>query len=190
VKIFFGGSTKRLYDHKEKYLAIRQIILDQGHILTRDWIKKELDGDTLKPHARYYDLVHKAVNEADAAILDYAAWTPSIGVQLEMALERGLPTLLLFDDEDSKKNRSLGDEFINPKHFKKIHREVVNKKNLPIIIGDFLLWSEKNKPVVRFNLEIDREHDDFLKLMAAKNNSSKAEEIRRLIEEKVSSGNE
>lgn len=185
MKIFFGGSTKRLYEKKKEYLAIRKIILDAGHSLTRDWVKKELEGDTLKPHAKYYDLVHKAVNEADVAILDYAAWTPSIGVQLEMALEKGLPTLLLFDDEDSRKNRSLGDEFISPKHFKKIRREVVRNENLQPVVLEFLTWAEKNKPVVRFNLEIERELDDFLKQLATKNNTSKSEEIRRLIQEKV-----
>lgn len=189
MKIFFGGSTKRLYEKKEDYLAIRQTILDQGHTLTRDWIKKELEGDTLKPHAKYYDLVHKAVNEADAAILDYTAWTPSIGVQLVMALEKGVPTLLLFDSEDAKKNRTLGDEFISPKYFKKIKREVVNEKNLKKVISDFLGWAEDNKSIVRFNLEIDRELDDYLKKLAAENNTSKAEEIRKLIQQKVEAKN-
>lgn len=185
MKVYFGGSSQKLKDRREDYLTIRKIILDGGHSITRDWIKKEIEGDTLQPHAKYYDLALKAVNDADAVILDYTAWTPSVGMQLLMALEKGVPSLLLFNSRDPRKNKSLADEFISPRYFKHIKRGVYTNKTAHTVINGFLAWAEKSKPVVRFNLEIERQLDDYLKKIAARNNTSKAEEIRRLIQEKA-----
>lgn len=185
MKVYFGGSSQKLKDRRKDYLAIRKVILDCGHSLTRDWVKKEIEGDTLQPHAKYYDLALKAINNADAVVLDYTAWTPSVGMQLLMALDKGIPTLLLLDSRDPRRNKSLADEFISPRYFKYIKRSVFTNKNAFKIINEFLAWAEESKPIVRFNLEIEKELDDYLKKIATKNNTSKAEEIRRLIQEKA-----
>lgn len=42
-------------------------------------------------------------------------------------------------------------------------------------------WVEENKRLVRFNLEIERELDNYLKEKAKQNKTNKSEEIRKLI---------
>lgn len=180
MKIFFGGSTQRFYEHKKDYLAIRKIILELGNSLTRDWVKLEMAGKT-DVHTTYYDLVEKAIRGSNAVILDYTSMSSSAGEQLLMAVERGIPTLLLIDASEKIKVPPLHDFFISSNHLKYVKKEEFNQKNLQDKITQFLNWVKENKSIARFNLELEKELDDYLKKKAAKNVTSKADEIRKLI---------
>ena len=60
-------------------------------------------------------------------------------------------------------------------------KQKYTKRNLNKTITDFLTWVESNKSIVRFNLEVEKELDDYLKEKAKQNKTSKSEEIRKLI---------
>lgn len=181
MKIFFGGSAPGFRTNKRDYLKIRKSILDLGYGLTRDWIDEELKGKVKRSHNEMYELTEKAIKSADSVILDYSYNISAVGQQLLLALERGVPTLLLAKDSKDTKDSPLSDWFISSRHHKYLKKQKYTRKNLRKIIADFLTWVENNKSIVRFNLEVEKELDDYLKEKAKQNKTSKSEEIRRLI---------
>ncbi len=181
MKIFFGGTLPGFEKNKENYLEIRKTLLSLGHKLTRDWINEELKGKVSRKQSEMYDLTEKAIKESDTVILEYSHDIAAVGQQLVLALQRNTPVLLLVKDSNNKENSPLSDYFVSSKSFKYLKKEKYKSKNLRKIISGFLKWVDENKTIIRFNLEIERELDDYLKMKALKNNSSKSEEIRNLI---------
>jgi len=185
MKVFFGGSLPRFKSNKEDYLEIRKAILGLKHKLTRDWLDEEIKGGIKRSHCEMYELTEKAIIEADAVILEYSHDISAVGQQLVLSLERGLPTLLLVKDSNNIENSPLSDWFVSSRHYKYLKKEKYKKKDLRKIIRNFLKWVEENKRIVRFNLELEKELDDYLKEKARQNKTSKSKEIRKLILESI-----
>ncbi len=167
--------------NKTDYLKIRQQICLLGHKLSRDWIDEEIKGNKEITVSKMYELTEKAIKESDAVILEYSHNISAVGQQLVLSLQKNIPTLLLIKDSDKVEDSPLSDFFISSNYYKYLKKQKYKKTNLKKIIEDFLKWVELNKSTVRFNLEIERELDEYLKLKAKQNKSSKAEEIRKLV---------
>lgn len=181
MKVFFGGSLPGFEDNKKNYLKIREAVLSLGHKLTRDWVDEEIKGKVTRTQGEMYELTEKAINEADAVILEYSHNIGAVGQQLVLSLQRSIPVLLLVKNGNSSENSPLSDYFIGTKYYKNLKKEKYEIKTVKRLVSGFLRWVEENKSLVRFNLEIERELDDYLKEKAEKNGSSKSEEIRKLI---------
>lgn len=181
MKVFFGGTVPGFEANKDNYLEIRKAILALGHRLTRDWLKEEMKGKVTRTPSEMYELTEKAIKEADAVILEYSHDIGAVGQQLVLSLQRNTPVLLLAKDGDGSEDSPLSDYFIASRYYKYLKKEKYKITSVKKIVSDFLRWVEGGKSIVRFNLEIERELDDFLKEKAKKNKSSKSEEIRKLI---------
>jgi hypothetical protein len=180
MKIFFGGTLSGLENNKEDYLGIRKAILNSGHKITRDWIDEERVG-VARSSSEMFELTEKAINESDAVILEYSRSVDSVGQQLTLALQRKMPVLLLVKDGAGSESDLLDDFFISSKHYKHLKIEKYLPKNINGIVTNYLQNLGGNKSIVRFNLEIERELDDYLKNKAKENRTSKSEEIRKLV---------
>lgn len=185
MKVFFGGSLPGLEANKEDYLKIRDAIVSGGAKLTRDWIEEEISRKTELTQGEMYELTEKAIKQADAVVLEYSDNISSGGQQLVLSLQRNIPILLLIRDGDNIEDSPLSDYFISPKYHKYLKKEKYNKLSIKKIISEFLVWVKNNKKVVRFNLEIEKDLNDYLQDKADKNKSSKSEEIRKLILEDI-----
>lgn len=181
MKIFFGGSLHAFQENSKSYLEIRKTLLTLRQKLTRDWIREELRGKVKRNQNEMYELTEKAIHNADAVILEYTHNTSAAGQQLILALERGLPTLLLVKNSKNAEDSLLSDYFVNSKHYKYLKKERYNGTNVKKIIVGFLKWADQNRSIVRFNLELEKELDDYLKEKALANRTSKSEEIRKLV---------
>jgi len=186
MKVFFGGSLPGFKENKKDYIEIRKAIIASKNKLTRDWISEELEDNPKRSHSEMYELTEKAIKTADAVILEYSDHISAVGQQLILSLEQQLPTLLLIKDVYRAKMISSNDLFIGSKHRKYLRKEKYTEKSIKNTIEDFLKWAEDNKKLVRFNLELPRELDDYLKDKSKENNSSKSEEIRKLIQADIS----
>lgn len=182
MKVFFGGTLPRFEAKKEDYIAIRQNLLDAGCTIMRDWIKEELEGKVKTTWPQRWHLVQEALKQSDACILDCTFMDVYVGEQLAMVVEKEIPLLLLVDGSSGNVQDSpLTDYFISNDHMQFIQKKTYTQHNLHAIIKDFLDWVKVNKRIVRFNLEIEKNLDDYLKEKAKKNNTSKSEEIRKLV---------
>jgi len=185
MKIFFGGTLPGFEKNKKNYLEIRKTILSLGHKLTRDWVNEELKGKVSRKPSEMYDLTEKAIKDSDTVILEYSHDIAAVGQQLVLSLQRNIPVLLLVNDSNSSEDSPLSDYFVSSKSFKYLRKEKYKTKSIKKIILEFLKWVEENKTIVRFNLEIERELDDYLKEKASRNKTSKSEEIRNLVLEDI-----
>jgi hypothetical protein len=175
--LHFGGSLPGLENDMADYHAIRSFLIQEGHTIARDWLGKQ----------RHEGLVNifseneRSISRSDAIILDATYDTHGVGIQLAIALMHKRPTLLLIKDH--------ADMAV-------AHPRLVNEKDRPLLrtamhdnidqakvsISEFIKWVENNDKLARFNMELDRKLDNYLKLKGRVNHTSKTEEIRKLIE--------
>lgn len=179
--LHFGGSRNGLEAHPDDYLAIRDAILSAGHTLSRDWLKHEHS----KGVVNLFTENEKAIANSDGIILDATYDTHGVGIQLALALMYKRPTLLLV--RHGAKNPIPDLTIINANDKKLIcSREYKNITDIGKILSDFNDWIQSHSRLARFNIELDRKLDNYLKLKAKLNQTSKSEEIRRLVEEDLS----
>lgn len=184
MKIFFGGTLSGFENNKNDYLEIRKAILNSGHKITRDWIYEEQNGVT-RSSSEMFELTEKAINESDGVILEYSCNVDSVGQQLTLALQRNISVLLLVKDGINSEVDVLDDFFISSKYHKRLKIQKYQSNNINEILSVYIRNLEDGKSVIRFNLEIERELDDFLKHKAKENGTSKSEEIRKIIIENI-----
>ena len=179
MKIFFGGSIPGFIEDKNSYLRIRNLIVKLGNSLTRDWLMIEIRGKKTRP-SDMVNFTQKAINKSDATIIEGSHDISAVGSQIKLSVEKGLPTLVLLQTHTGKKNL-LSDYFIEEKYHKFVKVEKYDLNSLEEILSNFLSWARTNRKIVRFNLEIEKDKDDYLKVLADRNKTSKSEEIRKLI---------
>jgi hypothetical protein len=175
--IHLGGSKQGYTDHSEDYMFLRSTLLAMGHKLGRDWLGKDKNKglDSLMAENE------RSIMASDCVILDASYDAYSVGFQLALALTYQRPILLLCRDG----LRSMAEEsnLINKKDKKLIQsRTYSTPEEISQILTDFLDWTAKTSKMARFNIELDKKLDNYLKMKARINKSSKALEIRRLVQ--------
>jgi hypothetical protein len=178
MKVHFGGSGTGIKRINMNYLQIRMALRKLGCTLTRDWLNPSVDKKTPSREVAFRETI-KAINNADAVILEGTYDTSSVGKQLMLALNLELPVLILYFQKLD--GRSSLDKFIDKDSTKLVKRAVYTEKTLESKLTDFLDWAGTNTKIVRFNLELERRLDNYLKDKARRNKTSKSEEIRNLI---------
>ncbi len=176
MKVHFGGSLPAFKENPESYKKIRQAIIKNQGIILRDWIKEESLGKELGL-SDMYERTLKAIKSADAVILECTSDISSIGQQMSIAFEENIPVLLLTPKDT---NSNIG-SFISREQMKHLVRKTYSVDTIDQIIKDFFKWAEENDQFARFNLVLEKKLDQFLKEKAKQNNTSKTEEIRKLI---------
>lgn len=74
MRIFFGCTAAELLKYKKYYFSIRNFLIADGHILTRDWLPHALE--RIKKGNRTYDPkqifqgVQKSLNDSDLVIVE------------------------------------------------------------------------------------------------------------------------
>lgn len=178
MKVHFGGSGTGIEKIPANYLLIRRSLRKIGYSLTRDWLNPQIDKKTPSSEVAFQETV-KAINNSDAVILEGTYDTSSVGKQLMLALNLELPVLILYYKKLDYSS-SL-DKFIDKESSKLVKRAAYSEGNLKDKLQDFMNWASKNTSIVRFNLEVERRLDNYLKSKAKRNKTSKSEEIRKLV---------
>ncbi len=175
--IHFGGSKQGYDEHKEDYLLIRATLLESNHKLGRDWLMKDKDKglDSLMSENE------RPIIGSDSVILDASFDAYSIGFQLALAITYQRPVLLLTRAGTPSMPKELA--LINKKDKKLIQSYTYSKPDEIIeIIKKFLIWTEQTSKLARFNIELDKKLDNYLKMKARINKTSKVLEIRKLVQ--------
>lgn len=176
--LHFGGSKPGIVKNMSDYQEIRSVILNSGHKLGRDWLGEQKSKGLLN----IFSENEKSISKSDAVILDATFDTHGIGIQLGLALMYKRPTLLLIKNGASDPITGL--KFIDARDQKLLHfEEYEGASDIKKVLDPFIEWIEHNTQLARFNIELDRKLDNYLRLKSKINNTSKAEEIRRLVEE-------
>lgn len=115
MKIYFTCSTAQFFVYESNYFHIRDYLVKEGHLLTRDWlphtaqILKEGKREMRDIRKIYQECV-QALKEAELVIIEDTVSNFSTGHQITLALQNHKPTLVLWE---GKKHRQFNQMFIH-----------------------------------------------------------------------------
>jgi len=188
MKVHFTGSNYQLVEHLPQYQKIIDLLKENGHTLTREWIEEDLEQKerkeayTVEEYREIWKKVKDSIMAADVVVIE--AWNNSfsIGYQTAYALSHKKPTLVL---TPSKLNTKLSHTIIagedNPFLFMRRYTD----ETLPGILQEFLLKFQVNSKDMRFNMFIDRETQVYLDMESYKTGKTKAKIIRDMIKREI-----
>ncbi|MBD3329012.1 hypothetical protein GF357_00790 [Candidatus Dojkabacteria bacterium] len=157
MKIYFTASTAKFNQFKSTYFKIRKILIDQGHVLTRDWLPHtekliETKKHKLRNIKNIYKACIKSIREADAVIIEDTVSNFSTGHQITKALQMKKPTLVLWQ---KTKNRQFNQMFIHGLESNLLEIVEYNTGNLEETILIFLRKFRNIAKKNRFHLVLD-----------------------------------
>lgn len=186
MRIHLGGSSKGYRECPELYKLINDTIKSLGHSISNEWVHDTNSGnDTVSDK---FKGTLKGISKADALVLEKTNSSLEVGQQYHMGLERNLPVLFLCYNENARggavgsvKDQNEMNYLVDPAKIGLMYIADYNKSNIRALLSNYFdIVKEKHK-TARFNLVLEKYLDNYLKDLANKNNTSKSDEIRRLI---------
>ncbi|MBU0975196.1 MAG: hypothetical protein ABIE03_04885 [Patescibacteria group bacterium] len=188
MKIYFTCSTAEFERYKKAYHMIRSLIISEGHVLTRDWIphteemlqkgKTNIERDIKE----IYKSCIKAIDEAEAVIIEDTVSNFSTGHQITIALQGRKPTLVLWR---GKKHRQFEQMFVHGIESDLLEIAEYSASNLDEIIKSFIAKYQDNKEKSRFHLVLSGMERKYLDWCQFNKKKSRTRIIRDALREKV-----
>lgn len=192
MKIYFTCSTAEFNKYRETYFKIRNLLISENHVLTRDWLphtEERLNNNQtdLRDIKEIYQGCIKAIVDSEIVIIEDTVSNFSTGHQITKALQMRKPTLVLWQGE---KHRQFSQMFIHGIDSDIL--EVVEYKinDLEKIIKTFLNKyqdiSEKN----RFHLVLDNLERSYLDWAQNKYKKSRTKIIKDSLRKTIDSNSD
>ncbi len=193
MKVFFATSTSELKKYQQNYLDICRLIKEMGHTITRDWIDEAIRLYDQKveyiDREEIYSQVSDAIMAADVVVVEGTIASFSIGHQITLALTKNKPVLFLQLNKKKSKKDPFQNNFIDGIKSPLLTVEQYTSDELPDILNDFF---DKNagKHVVKFNIVLTREIENYLNWVSFAHRVNRSEFIRELILNHMRNGDE
>ncbi len=173
MKIYFTASTAEFDNYQKNYFAIRDFLVSEKHILTRDWLHKaryRIDhGQTeIFDMKQIYKDCMQAINDADIVIIEDTVSNFSTGHQITVALQRQKPTLVLWSEP---KHTHFKNTFINGIESDILEFYEYDLDNYKQVIRKFIKKYENANQKNRFHLvlsEVERKYLDWAQFQEGK----------------------
>lgn len=190
MKIWFGCSTADFLKYQEHYLAIRDFLVKEGHILTRDWLKPTLSAlehrKAIKGPEKLYNEVMQAVNQAELLVIEDTVSNFSTGHQITIALQRKKPVLVLWLESETK-NKYFKETFLQGYRSPYLQISQYNKDNYEEIIRAFIKKYSHATDRHRFHLVIDEVERQYLEWAKFAYGQSRTDIIRSALRQRADS---
>lgn len=190
MKIYFGSSGSNLKKYKKEYLSIRNIILNNGQDLTRDWLPEAIElfekGKDDIIRAEIYEEVMHSILEADLCIFECSVTGMSVGHQISFALSKRKPTLVILKHND----KSAVNLFIAGS--KSPHLQMKNYDTISELESTIekFLRNNSSKKKIRFNLVLEPYENDYIRWASFKYKIDKTSVLRSALDNKIKSDDE
>lgn len=186
MKVHFACSTSELTTFKANYREICSVIKGMGHTITRDWLEeaiKIVEGKKVDSLDRedVYNKVAASIFASDVVIIEGTVASFSVGHQVTLGLSKNKPTLFLVAKKPgNKKQAKMKNSFLAGLNSPLLKVVEYDDSNLPDEISDFL---NKNggRPVVKFNIVLTNEIENYLDWVSFSLKVNRSEFIRNLI---------
>jgi hypothetical protein len=187
MKVYFSCSTGEYKKHRDWYYKIRDILLKEEHILTRDWLpltdERIAKGDKeLLDIKEIYKLNIEALKNADIVIIEDTVSNFSTGHQITLALQHKKPTLVLWQGQ---KFRQFKQMFIHGIESDILEVSEYTDGNLHKIIKAFLRKYEKANERNRFHLVLNNVERNYLDWAQFIKNKSRTKVIREALRKEI-----
>ncbi len=155
------------------------------HTITRDWLEEAIrivEGDAVSTLDReeVYNKVFGSILASDVMVIEGTVASFSVGHQVTLALSKNKPTLFLVKKTVSKKSVRSKDSFLTGISSPLLTVAEYDDSNLADILNDFLN-NNGGRPVVKFNIVLTKEIENYLNWASFTHKLNKSEFIRNLI---------
>lgn len=187
MKIYFTCSTAEFNTHKDLYFEIRDFLVNENHILTRDWLdktRKRIDqGDKeVTDIKEIYKACIQAIYDADIVIIEDTVSNFSTGHQITVALQRQKPTLVLWS---KPKHRHFKNTFINGIDSEFLEFYEYKNNGYKEIIQKFVKKYENAKQKNRFHLVLNEPERKYLDWAQFNKGKSRTKIIRESLKNHI-----
>lgn len=186
MKVHFACSTSELNSHKADYRLICRLIKEMGHTITRDWLEEAISivvSNAVNSLDRedVYNKVVASILASDVVVVEGTIASFSVGHQVTLGLSKNKPTLFLLKKKsDSTKHAKGKNSFLAGLTSPLLTVAEYDESTLPDILNDFLN-NNGGRPVVKFNIVLTREIENYLDWASFNYKVNKSEFIRNLI---------
>ncbi len=186
MKVFFNASIAGKSEGVKDYGLIIKALNELGCKVYSDHVIKEEcnteDSKLRKNFRNYSKNIRRLLADSDVVVTESTFPSLMVGYILQLALQQRKYVLALYQNNPHRLLVSDSSDYLSVKRF--------NPKQYPqlkITLSKFLEKTKNKRLNIRFNLMIDSIIDKTLESKSKKINISKADYIRRLIEEDVNS---
>lgn len=187
MRIFFSCTTIKFDEYKKYYFKIRDFLIAEGHVLTRDWLTNLHDNSRSYEAERngtreIYRLTLEALNKADALIIENTVESFSNGHLITIALQRRIPVLVLYQDIEE---RYFPNTLINSIEDNFLRIEKYNGDKFKEFIRKFVKTCEQLKEKHHFHLVLDGQEKMYLDWLKFHKGKSQSGILRKEVREKM-----
>lgn len=190
MRVYFACSSTDLGKYIGHYSAIVDYVISLGFEIPHNWLSKvseRMRDSNYDP--KYHNLEKaemqkegiKAIKESNALIADLSMPSASVGYQVSVAIEHGLPVLCLYSIDFGLKKLP---QVIGSIDSSLLEVSSYTGSNYKKVIRNFLK-KEKRKELVKFNFIATREIVEYLGWLSKKLRTTKSAALRSEIEEKL-----
>lgn len=184
MKIWFGTTTSRWNEFKENYFGINDYLKSLGCIMPFDWLDEAdrfYQTDYKERNInKIYKKVIEAINESDAVIVEYTVPNFSTSHQINYAILKRKPTLVM---RITKDNPRFNDSYLEALQTPLLTLRQYTKGNFKEIIDEFLGIAEIGLGQQRYNIVLDKRQKYYLDWAASEYKKSRSEILRDLVDE-------
>lgn len=183
MKVYYTCSTAQFQRYRQTYFHIREFLLAEHHLLTRDWLphteKRLVSGDVdIRDIKEIYAACVNAIKESDVVIIEDTVSNFSTGHQITLALQLKKPTLVLWQGE---KYRQFKQMFIHGIESEILEVAEYSSKTLDIILRTFLRKYEQVHEKNRFHLVLSNMERQYLDWAQFSKGKSRTKVIRQAL---------
>ncbi|MES2931164.1 MAG: hypothetical protein V4682_00510 [Patescibacteria group bacterium] len=186
MKVHFACSTSELETYKDDYRQICSLIKEMGHSISRDWLEEaiklvEQKAVSTLDREEVYNSVVASILASDVVIIEGTVTSFSVGHQVTLGLSKNKPTLFLVKKAPGpKKGGKPKDSFLAGLTSPLLKVVEYDDSNLADILNDFLN-NNGARPVVKFNIVLTKEIENYLDWASFTYKINRSEFIRNLI---------
>jgi 2'-deoxynucleoside 5'-phosphate N-hydrolase len=179
MNIYFTASIVGKKHHSAHYEHIIQIAKAHGATVQSDHIMKSTEGtirmETKGERLMFHKKLESWIDSCDCMIAETTFPSISVGYEISLALHRGKPILILYNEGDPP-------SLLFTQHEEKLICEKYTAETLTGTIEDFLAYVQGNADM-RFTFFISSAIASYLNKVSKKQKVPKSVYIRRLIEQ-------
>lgn len=186
MKVWFGCTTFKWPEYRGNYFLIRDYLKELGCIIMADWID-DVDKTYGQPHKQrnIHDIfknVVTAIDTADAVVIEYTVPNFSSSHQINYALLKRKPTLIMRLHKD---NPRFTDSYLEALRSQNLTLKQYTKRNYKEVLEEFIGFSKVGQGQQRYNIVLDRKQKYYLDWASEQYNRSRSEIIRSLIDGEI-----
>lgn len=192
MKIHFTCSTAQFDKYRNDYFDVRNFLISNGHILTRDWLphtearikKRQTESIDIK---EIYKRNVLALREADVVIIEDTISNFSTGHQITLSLQQKKPTLVLWQ---GRKHRKFEQMFIHGIESNLLQVTEYKPEELSKILTEFINKFENVNETNRFHLVLSGVERQYLDWAQFNKGESRTQIIKKALFEVMESDEE